>query len=101
LRFCTSNAITVQPGTDDKLNPFNTEWHTAYFDSCSPITDGDCSSFYLKIISIKFQVLYIVVADAFVRVDCTDALVRIFSRVVFRAQRKHYEQKSEWLMAFM
>ncbi|CAF0904942.1 unnamed protein product [Rotaria sordida] len=35
-----TNAITAQPGTDAKLNPFNTDWSTKYFESCSPIKDG-------------------------------------------------------------
>ncbi|CAF3285601.1 unnamed protein product [Rotaria socialis] len=35
-----SNAITAQPVADSKLNPFNTEWKTEFFESCNPITDG-------------------------------------------------------------
>ncbi|CAF0970794.1 unnamed protein product [Rotaria sordida] len=39
-----TNAITAQPGTDAKLNPFNTDWSTKYFESCSPIKDASQKS---------------------------------------------------------
>ncbi len=97
----TSDAITVQPGKEAKLDPFNTDWHTEYFKSCDPIQDGNFDSVCFVAVRMSFQVLYIAFADAAVRVDYMDALVSTFSRAYFLVQHKHYEQRFEWPMAFV
>ena len=100
--FCISDAIKVQPNNDAKLNPFNADWNTGYFESCSPVTDGKTAvEFYFKIMYLSFKALYIVFVQVVVLVDYTDVLVITFSHVAFQVQPKHYEQRSEWLMVFV
>ncbi len=54
MKYCSSNAITVQPSGDGKLNPFNTDWNTKLFESCNPITDGELNSICFVILYMLF-----------------------------------------------
>ncbi len=42
--FCNSDAITIQPTNDGKLNPFNADWSNDFFKSVSDVKEGkfDC-----------------------------------------------------------
>jgi hypothetical protein len=73
------SAISIQPVSDAKLNPFNADWSTEYFKSCEPNAEGDFNNVRFEIVCMPFQVFCIAVLDLAARVDYTDVLASTFA----------------------